>query len=77
MLKVIAWEEAGRASVFADLNRMPQKDIFENIKRMLEGKIYSNKVKKEAADRLKSWASLPQEITSTFPPKMKQGMREY
>ena len=51
VLKTIAWEEAEHASVFAELNGMIQEDIFENIKQMLEGEIFSNKGKKEAADK--------------------------
>jgi len=51
VLKVIAWEEAEHASVFAELNGMLQEDIFDNIKKMIEGEIFSNKAKKEAADK--------------------------
>lgn len=51
VLKAIAWEEAEHASVFAELNGMIQDDIFDNIKQMLEGEIFSNKSKKEAAEK--------------------------
>ena len=51
VLKVIAWEEAEHASVFAELNGMIEEDIFENLKKMLEGEMFSNKVKKESADK--------------------------
>jgi len=51
VLKVIAWEEAEHASVFAELNGMLEEDIFDNIKRMIEGEMFSNKAKKEAADK--------------------------
>lgn len=51
VLKVIAWEEAEHAAVFAELNGMLQEDIFDNIKRMIEGEKFSNKAKKEAADK--------------------------
>lgn len=51
VLKTIAWEEAEHASVFAELNGMIQDDIFDNIKQMLEGEIFSNKSKKEVAEK--------------------------
>ncbi|MDN5276714.1 MAG: rubrerythrin [Clostridiales bacterium] len=51
VLKTIAWEEAEHAAVFAELNGMLQEDIFENIKRMLEGEVFANQGKKEAADK--------------------------
>ncbi len=50
VLKTIAWEEAEHASVFAELNGMIQEDIFDNIKQMIEGEIFSNKNKREAAE---------------------------
>jgi len=50
VLKTIAWEEAEHASVFAELNGMIQEDIFDNIKQMIEGEVFSNKNKREAAE---------------------------
>lgn len=50
VLKTIAWEEVEHASVFAELNGMIQEDIFDNIKQMIEGEIFSNKNKREAAE---------------------------
>lgn len=51
VLKTIAWEEVEHAAVFAELNGMIQEDIFENIKMMLEGEIFSNENKKAASDK--------------------------
>lgn len=53
ILKVIAWEEVEHAAVFAELNGMIQDDIFENIKMMIEGEVFSNQNKKEASDKAK------------------------
>lgn len=50
VLKVIAWEEVEHASHFAEMNGMIQDDLFTNIRQMLEGEIFANKNKKEAAD---------------------------
>jgi rubrerythrin len=50
ILKVIAWEEAEHASHFAEMNGMIQEDTFANIRQMLEGEVFANKNKKEAAD---------------------------
>ncbi|WP_026475716.1 ferritin-like domain-containing protein [Alkaliphilus transvaalensis] len=51
VLKTIAWEEAEHAARFAELNGMIEEDIFENIKRMLEGETFANQEKKKAADQ--------------------------
>lgn len=51
VLKTIAWEEVEHAAVFAELNGMIQEDIFDNIKQMIEGEAFSNKGKKEAAEK--------------------------
>lgn len=51
VLKTIAWEEAEHAAVFAEFNGMIQEDIFDNLKLMLEGEIFANNGKKEAADK--------------------------
>ncbi|MFO7153211.1 MAG: ferritin family protein [Bacillota bacterium] len=51
ILKTIAWEEAAHAARFAELNGMIEEDLFENIRKMLEGETMSNKSKKEAGDK--------------------------
>ncbi|NLX61396.1 MAG: rubrerythrin family protein [Tissierellia bacterium] len=51
VLKAIAWEEVEHAAVFAELNGMIQKDLFENIKMMVEGEVFSNNDKKAASDK--------------------------
>ncbi len=50
VLKTLAWEEAEHAAHFAEMNGMIQDDLFTNIRQMLEGEIFANKNKKEAAD---------------------------
>ncbi|TCK93389.1 rubrerythrin [Natranaerovirga hydrolytica] len=49
VLKTIAWEEAEHAAVFAEFNGMVQEDLFDNIKQMLEGEVFANQGKKDAA----------------------------
>ncbi|MBU5436509.1 NADH peroxidase [Tissierella sp. MSJ-40] len=49
VLKTLAWEEAEHAAHFAEMNGMIQDDLFANIRQMLEGEIFANKNKKEAA----------------------------
>lgn len=51
VLKTMAWEEAEHAAVFAEMNGMIQEDIFDNIKQMLEGEVFANNGKKQAADK--------------------------
>ena len=51
VLKSIAWEEAEHAARFAELNGMISDSLFDNIAQMLEGEIFANKDKKEAADK--------------------------
>ncbi|KNF08383.1 reverse rubrerythrin-2 [Gottschalkia purinilytica] len=51
VLKTMAWEEAEHAAHFAELNGMIQDNIFDNIKQMLEGEIFANQGKKEAAEK--------------------------
>lgn len=51
VLKTIAWEEAEHAGRFAELNGMIQEDLFDNIRQMLEGEIFANEGKKQAADK--------------------------
>lgn len=51
VLKTMAWEEAEHAARFAELNGLIQEDIFDNIRQMLEGEIFANEGKKQAADR--------------------------
>jgi len=50
-LKSMAWEEAEHAARFAELNGMIQEDLFDNIRQMLEGEIFSNESKKQAANK--------------------------
>lgn len=51
VLKTMAWEEAEHAGRFAELNGMIQEDLFDNIRQMLEGEIFANEGKKQAADK--------------------------
>jgi rubrerythrin len=51
LLKTMAKEEAEHAARFAELNGMIQEDLFDNIKQMLEGEVFANQGKKQAADR--------------------------
>ncbi|AKL94194.1 rubrerythrin [Clostridium aceticum] len=51
VLKTIAWEEAEHAARFAEFNSMIQEDLFDNIRQMLEGEIFANEGKKQAADK--------------------------
>lgn len=51
LLKTMAKEEAEHAARFAELNGMIQEDLFDNIKQMLEGEIFANQGKKQAADK--------------------------
>ena len=51
VFKTIAWEEAEHAARFAELNGMIGDNLFDNIARMLEGEIFSNDNKKEAANK--------------------------
>lgn len=51
VLKTIALEEVEHAGRFAELNGMIEDDIFDNIRQMLEGEIFSNNGKKQAADK--------------------------
>jgi rubrerythrin len=39
------------ATRFAELNGMIQEDLFDNIKQMLEGEVFANQGKKQAADK--------------------------
>lgn len=50
-LKTIAWDEAGHAAQFAEMNGLISKSTRENIERMLAGEIGANKGKKEAAKK--------------------------
>lgn len=49
VLKAIAWEEAAHAARFAEFNGMIQEDIFANIAQMLDGEIFANEGKQQAA----------------------------
>ncbi|SHJ11298.1 Rubrerythrin [Geosporobacter subterraneus DSM 17957] len=51
VLKTMAWEEAEHAARFAELNGMIQEDLFDNIRQMLEGEIFANQGKLEAAEK--------------------------
>lgn len=51
VLKTMAWEEAEHAAHFAEFNGIIQEDLFANIQQMLEGEIFANQSKKEAADK--------------------------
>jgi rubrerythrin len=51
LLKTMAKEEAEHAARFAELNGMIQDDLFDNIKQMLEGEVFANQGKKQAADK--------------------------
>lgn len=50
-LKTIAFEEAGHAAQFAEMNGLVSQSTKENIERMLTGEINANKGKKEAAKK--------------------------
>jgi rubrerythrin len=52
VLKAIAWEEAGHAARFAELNGMIS-DTKSNLEKMLNGEIEANNGKKEAAKKAK------------------------
>ncbi|MDK2881145.1 MAG: rubrerythrin [Clostridia bacterium] len=52
VLKAIAWEEAGHAARFAELNGMIS-DTKSNLEKMLNGEIEANNGKKEAARKAK------------------------
>lgn len=51
VLKTIAWEEAQHAGRFAEMNGMVQEDVFDNIRQMLEGEIFANQGKRQAAEK--------------------------
>lgn len=51
VLKTMALEEAEHAAHFAELNGLIQQDLFANIEQMLEGEIFANQAKKDAADK--------------------------
>ncbi|QNO13953.1 rubrerythrin family protein [Alkalicella caledoniensis] len=51
VLKTMAWEEAEHAAHFAEFNGIIQEDLFANIQQMLEGEVFANQSKKEAADK--------------------------
>ncbi|MEE8397472.1 MAG: ferritin family protein [Desulfobacterales bacterium] len=53
VLKDLAWEEAGHAGQFAELNGLISESTKENIERMLKGEIGANKGKREAALKAK------------------------
>jgi rubrerythrin len=51
VLKTMAWEEAEHAAHFAEFNGLIQEDLFDNLHQMLEGEIFANQSKKQAADQ--------------------------
>ena len=76
VLKSIAWEEAEHAARFAELNGMISDSLFDNIAQMLEGEIFANKDKKEAADKAASWDWKLPGIILMNRPRTKAGMPE-
>ncbi|MBI4216260.1 MAG: rubrerythrin family protein [Chloroflexi bacterium] len=52
-LKDIAWEEAGHAAGYAELNGLISASTLENLKKMLAGEAMANRMKKEAATKAK------------------------
>lgn len=49
----IAWEEAGHAALYAELNGLVSSSTKENLEKMLAGETAANKGKKQAANKAK------------------------
>ncbi len=52
-LKQIAWEEAGHAARFAEMNGKISPNLKENLERMLKGELGANKGKYESGQKAK------------------------